>query len=209
MKRRNAYDKARLNQRNDAAALVQFMAGVKPDVMVTLGTNRDMSASRLLELVNDTISEFEKTVMRTRRPYRKSAKDRLCAFILPEKLDANAHVHLLIFFPRKSAWERCKARPSLVKGRHRDQFIGYGRDYDRHDSYNDQRDRASLLEHLWRKRGKGFHYHAQFIDGTPEVVAQYASKDQKRVEAEPWRLTCFDWSERQPDVAAVTDTLRC
>ncbi|MGY6662458.1 MAG: hypothetical protein ACXIVO_09070 [Glycocaulis sp.] len=209
MKRRNAHDKARFNQRNDAAALVQFMAGMQPDVMVTLGTNRAMSADRLRELVNDTIFEFEQIVMRTRRPYKKSAKDRLCAFILPEKLDVNAHVHLLIFFPRKSAWKRSQARLCLVKGRHKDHFIGYGRNYGRHDSYNDQKDLAPLLEHLWRKRGKGFHYHAQFIDGSPEVVAQYVSKEQNRVGAEPFHMTCFDWSSRQPDMNAVIDAMRC
>ncbi|KAA5801056.1 hypothetical protein F1654_13445 [Alkalicaulis satelles] len=209
MKRRNAHDNTRVNQRKDAAALVQFIAGLQPDIMVTLGTNRPMSANRLLELVNDTIFEFEQIVMRTRRPYKKSAKDRLCAFILPEKLDVNAHAHLLIWFPHKSAWQRSEARMSLVKGRHWDHFIGYGRNYDRHDSYDDQVDRAPLLEQLWRKRGKGFHYHAQFIDGTPEMVAQYVSKEQYRVGAQPFHMTCFDWSSNQPDINAVMDVLRC
>lgn len=194
--------------RKHAADLAQVIAQVNPDIMVTLGTNRAMSARQLRRLVNDTIFEYEQITMRTRRPYKKSAKDRLCAFILPEKLDVNAHVHLLIFFPHKSAWRRCKARMCLVKGRHKDHFIGYGRNYDRHDSYEDQKDLAPLLEHLWRKRGKGFHYHAQFIHGTPEAVARYVSKEQKRVGAEPWRLTCFDWSENQPDMGAVFATLR-
>lgn len=208
MTRREADDKARFNARKDASDLSRVMEKSRPEIMVTLGTNRNMPGDRLLKLVRRTVFEFDQTVMRTRRPYNHSAKDRVCAFILPENLNSNAHVHLGIWFPRRPAWDRYPLRKALMRTLHRDRFIGYGRNYDVHDSYRFEEEQAPLFERLWRKRGQGFHYHAELIDRTIERLTGYISKDQNFLDAHPYGLTCYDWPQSQPEMDQVFNATR-
>ena len=207
---RPAYIQARIDQINKRNAWQAAIEDTEPLVMVTLGTNRGMSEAKLRELIDRALLALDRRRLGfTRRPHKWSALNRVCAFIMVEKADVNAHAHLLIYSPAR------KRRPdsSLVRNfdetRIRHDFIGLkGRDYDP-ALYEDDRRLAPRLEIIWRELVPGGHYHARRVDDQIAHGVDYTLKELPFVFERDVGLSQEAWPSKQKHIERTLQLNRC
>lgn len=160
----------------------QFIPQLNPLVMVTLGVNAPMSEDKLMKSMKRALFRVDqKRLGHGTQPCRRinpsaNALIRTNAIMLPEKVDANAHVHMLVYSPMINRNPDSDLVRKMQLTRIKDDFLGYGRTYDRPSSFQFERDKASFLEEHWRRCHPSGHYHARWTDGT-DFGAGYILKE--------------------------------
>lgn len=174
---------ARINQIKKRAAWQTAIEDTGPQIMVTLGTNRGMNEEELMKRVSRALFELDRARLdNTRRPEKHSALARVSAFIMPEKVGLNAHVHLLVFSPMQKRHPQSPLIERIDETRLSYDFLGWGRrEYDPHLYDNDRR-LAPRLERIWRHLVPGAHYHARVTDDGVATGIDYTLKEL------PWQL---------------------
>lgn len=158
----------------------------RPKLFVTLKTNRDMSEEALLRLVSQALHRLDQQKLNTKRPYQKPAYRRIAAFIFCERLNTNAHAHLLVWHPGKEGEDDTSLRSRILRHRDRHLLLGYGRDFDVAPDQPDEWDKSPVFERLWCALVPGGQYHARLTDDRLVTASGYSIKELwKSLEREP------------------------
>ena len=179
----SSHIQARVNQINKRAAWQTVIEDAEPFAMVTLGTNRAMTWDDLKKLVSRALFELDRQRLgNTRRPEKRSALNRVAAFIMPEKIGLNAHVHLLIYSPMYKRHPDSFLVRKIDETRLCHDFIGWKRSEYDPTLYETDRRLAPRLERIWRSLVPGGHYHARPADQGISTGVDYTLKEL------PWEL---------------------
>jgi hypothetical protein len=173
-----AYDSARRGQLKSRAAWQTTIEATKPRVMITLGTNREMSEENLLRKISRALVELDSQRRgNPRRLGRHSASSRVTAFIMPERLRTNAHAHLLVYSALQVRNPDCAMTNKIAQTRYRDDFVGHReKSFVPKASKNDP-EPLSRLAKIWLRLVPGGHYYARTTDKTVGRAIDYTMKE--------------------------------
>ena len=168
----------RIGQIKNREAWQAAIQDTAPLAMITLGTNRTMSEEKLMEVVKRALFKLDRQRLgNTRRPEKRSALNRVCAFIMPEKVGLNAHVHMLIYSPMQKRHPGSSLVRKIDQTRMSLDFFGWNRhEYDPR-LYETDRQLAPRLEKIWREMVPGGHYHARSTDDGISMGIDYSLKE--------------------------------
>lgn len=183
---------------NRAQAWSDVIAMTEPTVMLTLGTNRAAPENVIMDRVSGAFRRIDGLRNgNTKYPEKLDPRRRLFAFIAPEKIGLNSHVHVAIWHPFLFRCSReSEVAKKIVQTRDGIDFLGPGRDeYVRQSS--DIRPRPRM-DTIWRELCPGGHYHARRFDpASTERGATYIAKELKWFDEKDIRLSGEFWPEEQ------------
>jgi len=197
------FRRERLNRIKTVDVWRRTIINAHPLVMVTLGTNKPMREDNLKRHVSRVLFDLDcKRLGQPERPCRRikpnsNPSTRTAAFIIAEKIDTNAHVHIMIYSPLLNRNPDSQLINRIQRTRILDDFIGYGRTYDNRSSYQDERESAPYLETLWRNLVPGAHYHARWTDHNLLDGVDYILKELKFNPDRDVSLSQEYWSKGQ------------
>ena len=188
-----------------AAAWSECIANSEPTVLATLGTNRPLPEHVLMDRVRDAFRRLDSERNRrqsdpekaTKYPEKLAPHRRVHAFIAPEKIGLNAHVHVAVWHPVLLVRPRdSELAQKIARTRDEIDFLCIGRDeYVRNRGHCG---RLPRLDAIWREVCPGGHYHARRFDSaTMDEGSSYLVKELKWLDDKDIYLSADFWPEGQ------------
>lgn len=183
-----SFIQARINQIKKRNAWQAVIEAAQPHVLVTLGTNRGMPEREFRRYIGRALFDLDRTRLNgARSVHWRSALNRVCAFIAPEKLDTNAHAHLFIYSPTRLLYPQSLLVRQVEESRVQRDFIGLGRDTYDPNVFQSATGDPPELERIWRELVPGGHYHARRTDDRVSDGIDYVLKEL------PWNFDRDVW----------------
>lgn len=171
------------------AAWTPVILDAEPTVLVTLGTNKAVSEEELIKRVKQAVFMLDRQRLQdTRRPDKRPANRRTAAFVFPEKVGLNAHVHMLVWHPSVKLMPDSGLVRHIADTRDKLDYIG---------AAPNSGEQASRLERIWREVSPGGHYHARWVDDGLETGVGYCLKELKYKPDRDVHLTQYWWPDDQ------------
>ena len=187
-----SYVQARISQIKKRAAWQAVIEDAQPHVLATLSTNAEMQEQKLRRLVSRALCDLDRARLDDARSVSgRSAFNRVAAFITPEKVDRNAHAHLLIYSPMRKLYPDSAIVRGVEESRVQRDFIGLGRDAYDPNLLRDAPWEAPRLERIWRELVPGGHYHARRTDAGIADGIDYILKEL------PWNFDRDVWFSQE------------